>query len=382
MPKNMITDSAGISILQQLPLVSQRSCDPATKKHGPWETLHYRPVVAAKISLPLEHGGIVSLYPYLINMENRGIISDEILQYNRPPPERNNLDSHDSITNHPTLFRQYQVANSDEPRLNCLLHPLATLAGEHDDASSLQPGYRYGRVTMKARSFENLPRTKKLFTDMESIYAGDAGTSTLPPSPIFNIGAHVVFYRGSDDGMGAHADNKQGEAYILTVVLLQTNQVREIVITPTNLSTMKHIYIQYKLTLCEGDGYAMDGTMQQFYLHSVPKISSAGLRQRQPAIDGGNTEQRLVIVFRRGSFMEYRKDSGRSTSHEELLQYEHNLHQKRTYTFGAIPGHLIEGKTYIRNELLAMGAHKYVLYIATFVFLLFTHDLLTTSNSV
>ena len=364
MPKNKITGtgSAGIFHLQQpVPMVSQRRYDPVTNKYGPWETLHYRPAPVTMISLPLEHGGIVKLYPSLIHKKSRGIISKELLGYtgNLPPPEheRNSYRYH-LRGNHPSppsLLRQYQVANSDEPRLNRLLHPLSTMAGEHDDGSTLQPGYRYGRVTMKARSFENLPRTSKLFTDMESIYAREniTDTTSLPPSPIFNIGAHVVFYRGSGDRMGMHADNKQGEEYILTLVLLQTNQARDIVITPKN-----NLSIQYTITLCEGDGYAMDGAMQQSYLHSVPKVSRADLRQRQPEIKDGNTEQRLVIVFRRGKYEEYRKDSGRSVSHTELLQYELNLHKKREYTFGAIPGRLIEGKTYSRTELLAMGAHQ------------------------
>ena len=117
------------------------------------------------------------------------------------------------------------------------------------------------------------------------------------------------------------------------------------------------------------------GTMQENYLHGVPKnnrdIKAVNtLQQQEQTIDKLNTDesvfsycaqyQRLVIVFRRGKYQEYKKDSGRSISHEVLQQTAYHIRSKRGITFGAIPDELIEGSIYSRRQLLDIGAHRYI----------------------
>ena len=129
--------------------------------------------------------------------------------------------------------------------------------------------------------------------------------------------------------------------------------------------------------------------MQEFYLHSVPinpsdvKSADALLQQYQKSstttTENPNTTtttsepswllynknhhlhhqyQRLVIVFRRGTYQEYTTDSGRPVTHHELKQAPLQKFMKRSYTFGAIPHQLIEKKLYTRQQLYDMGAHR------------------------
>jgi hypothetical protein len=123
--------------------------------------------------------------------------------------------------------------------------------------------------------------------------------------------------------------------------------------------------------------FALTGEMQNFYLHSIPKNPShvksadALLKQYKSTMENSNaTEplmlynhhhhqyQRLVIVFRRGTYKEYTKDSGHPVSHYNLKQAPLQKFVNRSYTFGDIENKLFEGHLYIRRELCDMGAHK------------------------
>ena len=75
-----------------------------------------------------------------------------------------------------TVQVQYRIQGCHEPRLNCLLHPKSTVSPALDDTKSgspYQPGYRYGSVTMKARSHDNLPHTH-LFTKKVEVMHNDS----------------------------------------------------------------------------------------------------------------------------------------------------------------------------------------------------------------
>ena len=288
----------------QLQLVYQRTYDPVTKKYcNNWEILHHRPDAATSpIIVPLERGGIVTIYPNLIEKENRDVITKEILHFRYPLTEpedhtatrkTNHKMSIESTTNDDlclSLFRQYHVQACSEPRLNCLLHSNATGTSiGTDNASSLQPGYRYGTVTMKARSYDNLPHTHRFTKQMELLYSetqNDSNASSLintnihngnktskTEESIFNIGAHVVLYRDAHDSMGFHADNDQGESYILTTIVSQ-NHIRSIVVKPkpfrTNQNSESVLVMEthYKFELSEGDAYSMDGMYISFISES------------------------------------------------------------------------------------------------------------------
>ena len=146
-------------------------------------------------------------------------------------------------------------------------------------SSKSQPGYRYGSVTMKARSYDQLPHTYQFTKNMERLYTRKSttkrartgschGRDTLvtpndDTSVVFIIGAHILLYRDVHDSMGFHADNDQGESYILTTILSQQHG-RDIIIKPKpsepRTITDMRLETHFKLQLEEGDAYSMDGT--------------------------------------------------------------------------------------------------------------------------
>jgi hypothetical protein len=160
-----------------------------------------------------------------------------------------------------------------------------------------QPGYRYGRITMKARPLSDLPRLQALATEMEnmcrnhvgksnissssllgkndgrpsqccssqngSTHAADTTTSTTNKDDCFwNIGVNPVLYRNGRDKMGYHADNDQGEELIMTVLVSSpANATRHVSIRPRHFQ--KHGWKDgdedIELLLGAGDAYSMDG---------------------------------------------------------------------------------------------------------------------------
>ena len=80
----------------QPPLLYHRLYNPSIKKYcqPQWETLHYRPsnttatATNTTIPIPLELGGMLTIYPNLIEKKVRDAITNEILQY--PQQESNN----------------------------------------------------------------------------------------------------------------------------------------------------------------------------------------------------------------------------------------------------------------------------------------------------
>ena len=98
--------------------------------------------------------------------------------------------------------------------------------------------------------------------------------------------------------------------------------------------------------------------MQQDYLHGVPA-------QTQPAVDvtvnTSNQEpdkRRLVLIFRRGLYKEFQSASGTPCTALDFAP----MPRPKPYTFGPIPGLVIGGLT-TRQQLVELGAHKYVLVL-------------------
>lgn len=103
--------------------------------------------------------------------------------------------------------------------------------------------------------------------------------------------------------------------------------------------------------------------MQQFYLHGVPKNPN-DVKTESDLLQAtenyyNHRYQRLVIVFRRGEYKEFTKDSGRPVTHHELQHAPLENYKKREYTFGSIPK-LTEYHLYTRRQLFNIGAHRYV----------------------
>jgi 2OG-Fe(II) oxygenase superfamily len=289
------------------PLVYQRTYNPATKGYtNQWTILHHRPETedASAIVLKLERGGVVTIFPNLIDQKDRDAVTNEILQYRYPPTKgRSNITptDNDIVTDDDashqwqnddhclSLFRQYQVQTCNEPRLNCLLHTktIATALSDTGTKSTPQPGYRYGKVTMKARSYKDLPSTLQFTKKMELVYENNKNdskastSSSMTPEKegetddsVFNIGAHILLYRDAHDSMGFHADDDQEESYILTAIMSQKH-VRHVVFKPKRCAdeTNKDVLeVHYKLELSEGDAYSMDGTKYNCMLFALKMV--------------------------------------------------------------------------------------------------------------
>ena len=224
-------------------------------------------------------------------------------------------------------FRQYSIQGGPEPRAHWLLHEQAS---NQDFETSIQPGYKYGTITMKAKPLSMLPRLHKLAKDM----------ATLCNVDTWNVGVNPVYYRDSRDYIGLHADNDQGEDKIMTILVKSPTPPRRVVIQTSPAKGTKKKQEgdeQYELNIGAGDAYDMDGDMQQHYVHGVPS---------------GGKDGRIALVLRHGQYSTFSKDSGQALPNVEPRVVI-------PQTFGQIQG-LAEGHSYSRMELRQLGAHWYV----------------------
>jgi 2OG-Fe(II) oxygenase superfamily len=242
-------------------------------------------------------------------------------------------------------FREYPIQGAYEPRTHFLLHAEATRdvhSSSNDtdlDTTTPQPGYGYGRGarSLKARPLNDFPLVTQLAATVEEMARHHDITSTKTASTTetyWNIGANVVCYRDGRDHIGLHADKDQGENVIFTVIA-QSSYSRRIVIQ----SKAKDVL--YELFLRAGDGYCMDGTMQQHFLHGLPPVKS---QQYQ-------NEPRIVIVFRRGQKKMIKRDTGRPVT---SLAPRTPLPRRR---FGHLIG-MDEGHVYTMKQLKELHAHS------------------------
>jgi hypothetical protein len=100
------------------------------------------------------------------------------------------------------------------------------------------------------------------------------------------------------------------------------------------------------LTLGTGDGYSMDGVMQQHYTHGVERVTT-----RRKGLNQEGSNGRIAMVFRQGNKVTYKDDSGSPCLD---LKPPDTVQEPK---FGAIPG-LVEGHIYSRGQLHALGAHR------------------------
>ena len=258
--------------------------------------------------LSLSRGGILAYYPGIISEEERRDVSDEM--------------------EHSDLFRQYRTNGLREPRVHVLLSSHAQVCSDNDndnnnnqgkhyhnhnhdtnmqeDGMAIEtkretktsgPGYGYHNVKMKALPLSLAPVVEKVAKRL-------ANKFRLPNNE-WGIGANLITYRDGSDKIGWHADDTQGEYIILTVVA-QSNkeEERRVHIRPKRQKNkapggdgngnVRHVYASYldgdeeiELIVNSGNGYKMDGTMQEHYEHCVP---------RKPTF----SSRRKVIVFRHG----------------------------------------------------------------------------------
>lgn len=276
------------------------------------ETLVCTPDTNEPFNHDLPKGGCFQVHPNMIKADELKEVGYEILKFGK--------------------FRQHDIQNQEEPRVHCLLHEEAT---SDDFETSRQPGYRYANVCLKARPLSKLPLLHKIARRL----ADKFGVKE------WEIGVHPVLYRDGNDKMGPHADNDQGEKVILSLVVYSPKEPRRVLIQPVGKGGKVEVGDEkIELFLQPGDVFAMDGKMQDHYLHSVPK------RDKKTDETDGEV-YRLSVIFRSGTKVYVTKDSGKPCA---------NLCPKvRTkQVFGNMIEGLVEGQTYRRREMFEKSYHR------------------------
>jgi alkylated DNA repair dioxygenase AlkB len=149
----------------------------------------------------LRRGGTLKIYPNLVHHMETKRVKEDLFSCG--------------------LFRQYQIQGQNEPRLHFLLNDNAT---NDDFETSLQPGYSYANVKMKARPLKILPELEQLSQKLATVSGVDRWT----------IGVNPVLYRDCQDKMGSHADDDQGEQVILCLIVSSLQEARRVIITPND----------------------------------------------------------------------------------------------------------------------------------------------------
>ena len=313
-----------------------RTYNGETKTWNRWETVLRRSEAQSPpaqspllFEYELKKKGKLRIYPSLLSLEEQQEVTQELLR---------NTD----------FFREYRIQGTKEPRAHFLLHENAPDVNIDDDSTE-SPGYKYGRITMKARPLSNLPHVQEVSEKLKSI------SDVIS----WNIGVDIVAYRDGHDSIGFHADDDQGEQLIFTALFNHPAKHRRVLFKckprskdggkdnnnrrrssskPNPLDGDEEI----ELLLGAGDAYSMDGRVQCSYVHGVPK---------EEIFVGDGDALRFAMVCRLGTFTKYTKDSGQKIDN---LQPRAIIPQ----TFGQIKG-LEEGKLYARSKLQAIGAHRY-----------------------
>jgi hypothetical protein len=250
-----------------------------------------------------------------------------------------------------------------------------------DDRSLPQPGYAYAQTRMKAYPLANMPKLHQLTKAVEKDRNIDH----------FNIGAHCVLYRDnrvssgdqrikrrprllltfpsacadptfSQDSMGDHADDDQGEEVVFCAVIhcAMPRKVRINVMKRLAQNNGKAPHQEgdeiIELFLKTGDCYEMDDIMQQSYSHCIPKVtvkSEFGCHEEVMSPEEQRRRfERISVVLRKGQERFFERDNGHLV--ENLMPS-----QPVTYTFGQIRGEFGDNAFFaLLNSILLMLQHS------------------------
>ena len=248
------------------------------------------------------------------------------------------------------LYRQYSLCRNDrlnfagfhEPRSHVLLSSRTQCVSD-DDASS-QPGYIYHGIKMKALPISLVPEVASYAEELAEKYNLQH----------WDIGVDMIIYKDGNDSIGWHSDDTQGETVVLCVVVEAPGEVRPLYIRPNKkVRPLRKGDEEIQLFIAEGDGYDMDGFMQQHYEHSLPKKTK-------------NNSHRLVLIFRQGSASLVPKDSGVSIIDEDLCKGKEwnvvsaitKLRPKTDTVMFGHPMNVFVGECYARRYLWSTFAHR------------------------
>jgi alkylated DNA repair dioxygenase AlkB len=305
--------------------------------YGPWKDIFGGSVgdTESIITLNLSRGGMLRILCNILPQNKRKDLSRAM---------------HDC-----KLYRQYSLSrNNDfmgfqEPRSHVLLSSRAKATLDNDEVSDNerhQPGYSYHGVNMKAHPIDLVPEVASYAEELATRYN----------LPRWDIGVDMIAYKDGGDSIGWHADDTQGESVVVCVVVDAPGEVRPLCIRPKRTKQLGHGDEEIQLFIAEGDGYDMDGYMQESYEHSLPKKLK-------------NNSHRFVLIFRHGNTLFVPQDSGvsvlnnnsvGSNSGEEwnLVSAISKLRPKTCTTNFGHPTDVIVGECYSRRFLWTTFAHR------------------------
>jgi alkylated DNA repair dioxygenase AlkB len=228
------------------------------------------------IKIDLLRGGTVKLIMNLVDSECLDRVTTEILESKG-------------------IFREYFSSQGGrESRCQFNVHEDST-AGKDVDLNSTgqsQPWYGYGPTGMLQRKLADFPGLAKI---------NELAKHVLDVEK-FKIGLNVILYRNGLDSIHKHADNNQNETLIACLTILSPEvKTRKLVISPFGpIKSWKPFDMQVELWMQAGDLYTMDGALQEFHCHYIPK-------------DKKHLDEfrRIALVMRDGEFKTGLTDTGR-----------------------------------------------------------------------
>ncbi|KAG7370548.1 2OG-Fe(II) oxygenase superfamily-domain containing protein [Nitzschia inconspicua] len=269
-----------------------------------------------QIFIPLSRGGQIHIFPNYIDPKTC-------------------LDIKTELVGQTNCWRNYAIQGGLEPRLQCLFHEKAT-----QDDSEPQPGYAYAQTTMKARPLSMAPKLQ----DLSRSIAKDRNLE------YFNIGVNCVLYRDNTDSIGDHTDDDQDEERIFCAVI-QCAVPRKIQINTLSKysKTLQHGDEIFDIFLQTGDCYEMDGQMQEYYSHSVPKVHWSDKKNKDRTDQ--DPFERISVVLRHGTEKYMKKDNGKVV--QDIFKPKPTIR----YTMGPIEN-IVENLSYTRPQLKHHGAFQ------------------------
>jgi len=282
------------------------------------------------IEVPLRRGGRLRVFPNFLGESRRALVSNSM--------------------ENSSLYRQYSVLSNDdtsmEPRLQVLLSSKA-MDEVNDRNDTMGVGYVYRGVSMKAKPLSHDPPIEKLTRDLAELYR--------LPDKEWNIGTQLVYYRDGNDHTTWHADDTQGEALVLCIVVESQAYARPILVKPKTLDGgFKDGDEEIIIFVGQGDAYEMDGQMQMHYEHCLP--------MKQDDL----TAKRTAIIFRHGNPVSVSLDTGTPLINtiskkivEEVVKVPAAPQKVSNVHFGHFLGIIKEGKQlYTKKTLVDTGAHR------------------------
>lgn len=238
------------------------------------------------------------------------------------------------------LYRQYcRHGESQEQRTQVLLSSqISTVYNE--TVKNCRPGYQYEGITMMAQPLSHVPQIELLAADLAELYR--------LPDKEWNIGATLVSYRDGDDHMTWSSNSEQGEVLILGIVVESQTCTRPILIRPKDNSPLQDGDEEIIVFVGQGDAYEMDGTMQLYYEHCIPKKEDDPFAKRS------------VVVFRHGKQNDVMFDSGIPVFDNDRTEVMMDITMSSAVNFGHPSSDIVEGKeVYTKDMLIQSGAHHF-----------------------